>query len=177
MTRYVAFLRAINVGGHTVKMERLRSLFEAMSFANVDTFIASGNVLFDSGARKTEPIERRIEQQLRQALGYEVATFVRALPDLAALVDAHPFGDFAAKGHGLYVGFLKDALTAEQALMVLTHQTPVDQFHVGARELYWLRHGNFSDSAVSVKSLERATGAPFTFRKVTTVRTIATMAR
>ena len=177
MTRYVAFLRAINVGGHTVKMDRLRSLFEAMAFANVATFIASGNVLFDSGARKTELVERRIEQHLGQALGYGVATFVRALPDLAPLVAAHPFGDFEAKGHGLYVGFLKGALSAEQARLVLTHQTPVDEFHVGARELYWLRHGNFSDSAVSVKSLERATGAPFTFRKVTTVRTLATMAR
>jgi uncharacterized protein (DUF1697 family) len=48
MPKYVAFLRAINVGGRTVKMGHLRSLFEAMGFSNVETFIASGNVIFDS---------------------------------------------------------------------------------------------------------------------------------
>ena len=46
--RLVAFLRAINVGGHNVKMDRLRELFEALGLSNVETFIASGNVIFDS---------------------------------------------------------------------------------------------------------------------------------
>ncbi|MBA3354552.1 MAG: DUF1697 domain-containing protein [Pyrinomonadaceae bacterium] len=48
MPKYVAFLRAINVGGHIVKMDHLRQLFEALGFSNVDTFITSGNVIFDS---------------------------------------------------------------------------------------------------------------------------------
>ena len=52
MTRYIAFLRAINVGGHTVKMAELKRLFEALGFTNVETFIASGNVIFDSSAKK-----------------------------------------------------------------------------------------------------------------------------
>ena len=43
MTRYIAFLRAINVGGHTVKMDQLRALFEELGLSNVETFIASGN--------------------------------------------------------------------------------------------------------------------------------------
>jgi uncharacterized protein (DUF1697 family) len=46
--RCVAFLRAINVGGHVVKMDRLRGLFEALKLRNVETMIASGNVLFDA---------------------------------------------------------------------------------------------------------------------------------
>ena len=58
-TRYVAFLRAINVGGHVVKMDRLRNLFEALGFSGVRTFIASGNVLFDSAARNTGALESR----------------------------------------------------------------------------------------------------------------------
>ena len=53
MTRYVALLRAINVGGHTVKMDALRKHFSRMGFANVETFIASGNVIFD--AKASEP--------------------------------------------------------------------------------------------------------------------------
>ena len=85
MTRYVAFLRAINVGGHTVKMDRLRALFEELKFANVETFIASGNVLFDSASKSTDAMETRIERHLEKALGYEVATFVRPLASLAAV--------------------------------------------------------------------------------------------
>jgi uncharacterized protein (DUF1697 family) len=46
MPKYVAFLRAINVGGHTVKMDHLRRLFEALGFTNVETFIASSDVVF-----------------------------------------------------------------------------------------------------------------------------------
>ena len=65
MTRYVAFLRAINVGGRRVKMHHLRELFESLGFSNVETFIASGNVIFDSPAEDTRKLEQRIEDHLR----------------------------------------------------------------------------------------------------------------
>ena len=57
MPRYIAFLRAINVGGHTVKMDRLREIFESLGFANVETFIASGNVVFETTAGDTAALE------------------------------------------------------------------------------------------------------------------------
>ena len=74
MPKYFAFLRAINVGGHTVKMDYLRALFEALGFANVETFIASGNVIFETKSKDTNALQREIEKHLHQALGYEVAT-------------------------------------------------------------------------------------------------------
>jgi len=60
LAKYIAFLRAINVGGHTVKMDHLRSLFEALGFSNVETFIASGNVIFESKSKSTRALERRL---------------------------------------------------------------------------------------------------------------------
>ena len=53
MPRYIAFLRALNVGGHTVKMDHLRSLFEALGFGGVESFIASGNIIFDTPSTDT----------------------------------------------------------------------------------------------------------------------------
>ena len=53
-TRYVAFLRGINVGGHRVSMADLRDVFTSLKFGNVDTFIASGNVIFDAPAALAE---------------------------------------------------------------------------------------------------------------------------
>src|SRR6188472_1508109 len=85
-TRYVAFLRAINVGGHIVKMDHLRTLCEAIPLANVSTFIASGNVLFESKKPRAQ-VEAAIEKKLKAALGYDVATMVRSGADLAAIVE------------------------------------------------------------------------------------------
>ena len=59
MTRLIAFLRAINVGGHTVKMDHLRQLFESLGFSGVETFIASGNVVFETNARNTGRWKRK----------------------------------------------------------------------------------------------------------------------
>jgi hypothetical protein len=76
MPRHIAFLRAINVGGHTVKMDQLRTLFEELGLKDVETFIASGNVIFRSPA-KSASLESKIERHLHRALGYEVDTFIR----------------------------------------------------------------------------------------------------
>ena len=76
MPKFVAFLRAINVGGHLVKMDQLRSLLEELGFVNVETFIASGNVIFESRAGATAPLERKIERVLRDGLGGRAAVRV-----------------------------------------------------------------------------------------------------
>jgi len=68
MTRCIAFLSAINVGGRTVKMEVLRQQFEALGFTKVGTFIASGNVIFETPAKNMHTLEKKIEQQLRAVL-------------------------------------------------------------------------------------------------------------
>src|SRR4028119_1216147 len=89
--RYVAFLRAINVGGRRVKMNHLRKLFEALGFVNVETFIASGNVIFGSD-EDPQILDRKIEDHLRGSLGYEVATFVGTASELENISRNRPFG-------------------------------------------------------------------------------------
>ena len=74
MTKYIAFLRAINVGGHVIKMDALRVHFEALGYQNVETFIASGNVIFEAKAKIATAFEAEIEVQLKKSLGYDVAT-------------------------------------------------------------------------------------------------------
>ena len=91
MTRYIAFLRAINVGGRTVKMDELRTLFAAMGFAGVETFIASGNVIFAADHSDAAALQQRIEGELNQALGYAVATFLRTDAEVAAVARYAPF--------------------------------------------------------------------------------------
>src|SRR4051794_4452527 len=175
MPKYIAFLRAINVGGHIVKMNQLRSLFEALGFSNVETFIASGNVIFDSTSKSPKALEKKVEGHLKSALGYEVATFIRSMSELATVADYKPFPDaeLNADGHVVYVAFLVDEPNAEAKQKVLSLATPVDDFHIFGRELYWLCRTRFSESEVSATALAKALGMQSTTRNSTTVRKIA----
>jgi len=175
MPKYVAFLRAINVGGHTVKMDYLRSLFESVGFANVETFIASGNVIFDSKSRNTTSLEQKIEKHLRKVLGYEVRTFIRSISELTEVADYEPFSkvELKAAGNTLYVGFLAAEPSNEAGKKVLLLSGATDHFAVHGRELYWLIRTSFSESSVSGALLEKTLGMPATFRNVNTVKRIA----
>ena len=175
MPKYVAFLRAINVGGHTVKMDYLRGLFEALGFTNVETFIASGNVIFDSPSRSTKALERKIEASLQVALGYEVATFVRSTTELTEIASYKPFSEaeLSATGSTLYVGFMAASPSdaAKQKLLTLTLK--MNNFHVYGREVYWLCRTSFSDSEFSGLRLEKTLGEAATLRNSTTVKKLA----
>lgn len=175
MTKYVALLRAINVGGHTVKMDHLRSLFEDLGFSNVETFIASGNVIFDSISKSTQDMERKIEDHLRDTLGYEVTTFIRSTMELAVIADYMPFPaeEIESEGHCLYIGFLVDEPGKEAKKKVQSLATETDEFRVKARELYWLCRKRISESDVTGGKLTKALGMEMTLRNSTTVKKIA----
>jgi uncharacterized protein (DUF1697 family) len=174
--RYVALLRAINVGGHTVKMDALRSIFEKkLGFSNVSTFIASGNVIFESPGAADE-LERRIEAGLAKALGYEVATFLRTPAELTAIAKHRPFDEATvAASHALYVAFMPSAPNAESRRRLLAMATDNDLLDVHGRELYWLRRSQVLKSPFSGATIEKSAGKPATARNITTIRKLAAL--
>lgn len=91
--RYIALLRGINVGGHQVKMERLRELFAELGLANVRTYIQTGNVFFEAPDTDRAALTSVIEAQLLEALGYAVPTYLRTLPELERTLALDPFKD------------------------------------------------------------------------------------
>jgi uncharacterized protein (DUF1697 family) len=91
MPAYIALLRAINVGGHTVTMEKLRGHFRAMGMQRVGTYIQSGNVFFDSTEEDRLELQRKIENHLAEALGYPVPTCLRTVEELQFAVENSPF--------------------------------------------------------------------------------------
>jgi uncharacterized protein (DUF1697 family) len=173
MTRYVAFLRAINVGGRTIRMDALRRLFETWGGSNVETFIASGNVVFDTARRSAESTERSIEDHVRKALGYPVMTFLRTVPELAAVAAHLPFAqDELDAGGTLFVGFMKTAPGPSVARAVAALRNDVNDFAVRDRELYWLRRSQLMQ-VISGPPIEKLIGSPMTMRNVNTVRRLA----
>jgi uncharacterized protein (DUF1697 family) len=171
MSKYVAFLRAINVGGHTVKMGQLRRLFEEMGFSKVETFIASGNVIFESPSKSVKALEKKIEATLEESLGYRVDTFVRSTAELAEIAQYNPFGDGDSKSP-VFVMFTGAGLSGEAKRELLSCATKVDEFDANGREVYWLRRGTYSESLVSPAKLEKIIRMPGTVRNFNTVRRI-----
>ena len=166
----VALLRAINVGGHVVRMDELRRVFESLKLRNVETFIASGNVLFEGAVRDAAQLERRIERALAQALSYDVGAFIRSIDELASVAAYRPFGNGEPAGSKLSVVFLKSS--PDQALRrnIEALRVATDDFHVNGREVYWLcRGGRMSESPVGAR-FGKVLGTNGTMRNVTTIR-------
>jgi uncharacterized protein (DUF1697 family) len=92
-TSYIAFLRGINVGGHLVKMERLRDLFAQVGVTNVRSYINSGNIFFDTAEKDRKVLADTIEQHLHSTLSYEVPVFLRTTAELEAILMQNPFKD------------------------------------------------------------------------------------
>lgn len=165
-----AFLRAVNVGGRQVAMARLRELFESLGFAEVSSYIASGNVRFRTKLRGAA-LEARIEAALEEEFGFVVETFVRSDAELRAVLDAMPFAkqDVAA-AHALMIAFLKAPVTAEVARAVAALSTTVQQFRVIGRELHWLRQTRESEPKVE-RAVEKLL-KPMTGRNVRTIEAL-----
>jgi uncharacterized protein (DUF1697 family) len=174
MPKLVAFLRAINVGGHTVTMETLRQEFEALGLKDVETFIASGNVVFTAPSGKVAALERKIEKHLHRSLGYEVRTFVRTEAEVAAIAGYKPFADDQLRSAlSLNVAFLGEALGPEAVRLLMVMRTSIDDFHVNGREMYWLCRRKQSESSFSNARFEKALGGRATFRGVKTIVKLA----
>jgi uncharacterized protein (DUF1697 family) len=172
--KYAAFLRAINVGGHIVKMDRLRTLFEAAGFRGAETFIASGNVVFESSRKSAGDLECAIETDLKKALGYPVPTFVRSMPELAAIVNLEPFGPESLKPpDSVFVGFLRSALSKDARRQIASLSNHVDTVMADGREVYWRARQGFAESTISYAVVEKLLKTEATFRNLNTVRRMA----
>lgn len=171
--KYVAFLRAVNVGGRIVKMDALRRIFEELGLTNVSTFIASGNVIFESEGANDD-LEAAIETSLKATLGYDVTTMVRTMGSVGAVLDIVRREKLSpGNGATLYIGFLKHAPPRGAARAVVGMSNEVDSLLVAGRELYWRCQRSFSDSTLDGKRLEKALKTPATLRNFNTVQKIA----
>ncbi len=170
MKKYVAFLRAINVGGtKIIKMDDLKKYFESFGCINVQTYIQSGNVIFE--AKESTGLEEKIEMQLEKALGYKVETFLRTMDEVAKIASKpayEPQGD-----ETLHVVFLRNRQSvdkkSEQSLLSL--RSEADDFAVKGSEVYNLRRDK-EKSVFSNNLIEKTLKVASTTRNINTLRKI-----
>jgi uncharacterized protein (DUF1697 family) len=155
-------------------MRSLRRVFESLGFSGVATFIASGNVVFETTTKKTKSLERKIEKALHDALGYEVGTFIRGETELAKIANYHPFSQskLDTSWHCNII-FLADNLTPMLKRNVKALRTNTDAFEVRGREIYWLRRRKQDRALFSTVPLEKILSRAFTVRGADTIKRIA----
>jgi uncharacterized protein (DUF1697 family) len=174
MTRYVAFLRGINVTGRRVTNDALRACAEGLGFGEVAAFRGSGNLVVTTEDGTPAALTSRLEDGLATALGYPVAVFLRSVGEVRAIADHEPFptADVAASEGKLQVAFLRRRPTAAQRKDVLARASDGDRLALRGRELYWLPSGRMTDSALDLDALWRILG-PTTMRTKSTIELLA----
>ena len=175
MTRYIAFLRAINVGGHVVKMDALRGhLLRPRPLERRDLHRQRQRDLRIPRSSAARRSNKKIEASLESALGYPVSTFLRTDAEIHAIASHQPFPlDLMKEARTAAVGFLAAPLSPAAAKSLFALKTEFDDFHLHARELYWCSRAKQSESTFSNRVCERAIQCPTTFRNLNTIARLA----
>jgi uncharacterized protein (DUF1697 family) len=179
--RYLALLRGINVGGRNrVAMADLRRIASELGYADVATYIQSGNLLFTSGADDTAGHARALERQIADQLGVRPAVVVISAADLAATIADNPF-PAETNGKCLHAvfraaepGAAERARIAEAVGRVRAHGSSDDAVVVG-RTLYLHTPDGFGRSELAARLLSSGTPAVGTARNWLTVTRLMAM--
>ena len=145
--QYLVLLRGINVGGkNLVKMAGLRAAFEEMRFADVETYIQSGNVLFRAPRQRREALTGRIESELRRRFGTELKVVLLTATELQGVIEGAPRG-FGGDSHNCDVIFLRKPLTVKKAFGLLETREGVDSAWAGKGVIYFSRLASKASSS------------------------------
>lgn len=170
MTRYVAFLRGVNVSGTTMKMADVAEAFTGAGFKSVKTVLASGNVLLDSGAA-AKTVRTKAEAALRDAFGYDAWVLVYDLETVRAVADGYPF-EPEVEGHHSYVTFVSEPAILDELAALADEAGPKEKIERGDGVLYWqVPKTSTLDSAVG-KTMGKKR-----YKSSTTTRNLRTLAK
>lgn len=167
MPKYIAFLRAINVSGRYIKMDALTEYFEQLGYQAVETFINTGNVVFESPSDSAIALATEIETAIAPLLGFKSEVFVRTAAELQAiLATAATFMPQVPTGGEVNVAFLNAPLTEVQAAALTALNSNVDEFQVQGSEVYWICRVAQNASKFSNGVFEQKLKLRSTFRRV-----------
>lgn len=170
MTRYVALLRGINVGGHNkLAMADLRDVLSGLGFDDVETYLQSGNALFSAPKASADALARKIQGALDDRLGMDVKVLVRTADELAEVVAANPFHDGTSEPKKLHVAFLSAVPEADRVAGLDPVPFEPDELRLGEREVYLWYPNGYGRTKLTNDVIERRLGVTATTRNWNTV--------
>ena len=174
MPTYIALLRAVNVGGTgKLPMSDFRKLLEGLGFKNVQTYIQSGNAVFEARGSAAK-VGAAIAAGLEKLMGAPVDVILRTHDELTRLIAANPFAKEAeANGALVHVGFLSGSASASAgpALQAIAEKYPTrrDRYHLAGNHIYFHFPDGAGETKFTGKTVDRAIGVPVTGRNWNTV--------
>lgn len=138
MPKYVALLRAVNVGGNNmIKMDVLKEMFFSLKFKNVATYIQSGNIIFETKETDEAKLLSKIEKEIHKVFNLQIDVFLRSAEEMEALIEGKPFKKVEGREDvKLNVSFLSGVPDKEQAKHFMSLGDEVDTFVLKNRELF-----------------------------------------
>jgi uncharacterized protein (DUF1697 family) len=170
---YVALLRSVNVGGRRVNMKQLAALFTGLGYEDVVTYIQSGNVVFSTGSRSANTVERAIEARIRRELDVEVSTLIRTKAELDRILRTNPFVGTKADPSRLHVTFLAARPAAALVRMADEFDAGSDEFRVVGREVYVHCPNGYGTTKINNTFFEKKLQTVATTRNWSTVNRLA----
>jgi uncharacterized protein (DUF1697 family) len=172
MPRYIAFLGSINVGGNRLTMADLRYAFEREEFENIETVVASGNVLFDYEDRPTDGLEDLIGHMMADRFDIDTFAAVRNVAEVRAAIEGNPFADGDdQKVHTLFLSTEPDPDNFAALAQVHAGRGP-ERLAMGPRSLYIDYVDGVGGSRLTNAFIERRLGARGTARNMRSLRRI-----
>jgi uncharacterized protein (DUF1697 family) len=169
--KYAAFIAGLPTGRKAVSMEKLKTLLTNLGFLNVETFLTTGNVTFETPpVGVIGPLEAQVARYLRKSLSVEdLWVFIRSADHMRSIVENVPFTeeDLSTSGNLLFIVLLTSAPEDQVERQLKIRRNDVDELKLRGTEIYWLRRP--SNEAVAPPSLAEILDAPATVRSFHTI--------
>jgi uncharacterized protein (DUF1697 family) len=171
MKTYIALLRGINVGGNNkIKMEDLRQYCEELGWKNVQTYIQSGNIIFQSDEIDISILSNQLAAFLKEKMGKTIPVLVIRRTELQEIYDHNPFIiEKKMSTDLLYLTILKDKVDQEQVSMISPDQFRPDEFIIRGRAIYLMLPNGVADSKLTIPLFEKTFNTLATSRNWKTV--------
>ncbi|MBX7151854.1 DUF1697 domain-containing protein [bacterium] len=178
MSTYIALLRGINVSGQKkVPMADLKKTFEALKFKNVQTYIQSGNVVFECNQSDSEKLESMIEKQIRKDFDFDVPVIIRTPSELQGILKSSPFLKDPKKDKDrMYVTFLAKEPLSEHVKKLDGISYPQEEFVLKNKTIYFFSPNGYGNAKMNNNFFENKLKVSATTRNLKTIQQLIEMA-
>ncbi len=138
MTKYISILRGINVSGQNkIKMDALKELYEDLHFTNVQTYIQSGNVVFQCDKSEQKDLALRISQLLQKKFGFDIPVIVLEISELKNIIGRNPYiNDQSRDISHLHVTFLASRPDPIDIKIIQQYKSPNEELTLTENAVY-----------------------------------------
>ena len=175
--KYVALLRAVNVGGRSLKMAALVKTFKRLGFKDVRSFIASGNVLFSTGIKNETSLAKKIEKAIADDFKMEVPVLLRSQKELTALVKKIPKAWINDQEWKCDVMFLWDHIDTKSVLKEFPWNPKLEELRYVPGAILWRIDRKYAGKSRMFKIVGTKLHKSLTVRNPNTVRKIYALMR